>query len=190
MNGKQSHDGQKTLADLRDHLARHDKPIAFFFGAGTSCSVIVPASNSYAAHPLIPAVAGLTAACKKAGGELGEKYATAWAAIEAHCQAVNQLANVESILSRLRMMLSAIGKDDTLSGLTGAEIEKLERLVRETIATLVTPDLKDLPADYPHRKFAQWITKTSRKTPIEIFTVNYDVLIEHALEPDFRSPGK
>jgi hypothetical protein len=36
MNGeKQSHDAQKTLTDLRDHLARHDKPIAFFFGAGT-----------------------------------------------------------------------------------------------------------------------------------------------------------
>ena len=30
---QQSHDAQKTLADLRDHLARHDKPIAFFFGS-------------------------------------------------------------------------------------------------------------------------------------------------------------
>jgi hypothetical protein len=46
MNGEQqSHDAQKALADLRDHLARHDKPIAFFFGAGTSCSVIVPADD-------------------------------------------------------------------------------------------------------------------------------------------------
>ena len=69
MNGEQqSHDAQKTLADLRDHLARHDKPIAFFFGAGTSCSVTCarwPAGNT---QPLIPAVPGLTAACKKDGG--------------------------------------------------------------------------------------------------------------------------
>ena len=44
MSGEQqSHDAQKMVTDLRDHLARHDKPIAFFFGAGTSCSVIVPA---------------------------------------------------------------------------------------------------------------------------------------------------
>ena len=31
-NTQQTHDAQKTLANLRDHLARHDKPIAFFFG--------------------------------------------------------------------------------------------------------------------------------------------------------------
>jgi hypothetical protein len=31
MNGEQPpHDAQKTPTDLRDHLARHDKPIAFF----------------------------------------------------------------------------------------------------------------------------------------------------------------
>jgi hypothetical protein len=41
MNGEQQpHDAQKTLTDLRDHLARHDKPIAFFFGAGTSCDLV------------------------------------------------------------------------------------------------------------------------------------------------------
>jgi outer membrane protein assembly factor BamD (BamD/ComL family) len=40
-NTQQTHDAQKTLANLRDHLARHDKPIAFFFGAGTSCAVAV-----------------------------------------------------------------------------------------------------------------------------------------------------
>ena len=62
MNGEQQlHDAQKTLADLRDHLARHDKPIAFFFGAGTSCAVRVasPPENTQT-QPLIPVVSGLT----------------------------------------------------------------------------------------------------------------------------------
>ena len=36
-----THDAQKILADFRDHLARHDKPLAFLFGAGTSCAVRV-----------------------------------------------------------------------------------------------------------------------------------------------------
>jgi hypothetical protein len=185
MNGEaQSHDAQKTLADLRDHLARHDKPIAFFFGAGTSCSVTLAATESAKARPLIPAVRGLTAACKKDVSELGEKYAKAWASIEAHYTDAKQEAHVENVLSRVRMMLSAIGKDDTLSGLTATEINKLEERVRQTIATLVTPDLKSLPADFPHRKFAQWLTKTSRKIPVEIFTVNYDVLVEYALESE------
>ena len=84
MNGEQQpHDAQKTLADLRDHLARHDKPIAFFFGAGTSCAV--PASSpGVNAHtqPLIPAVASLTAMSKKDASDLGEKFEKAWESIE------------------------------------------------------------------------------------------------------------
>jgi hypothetical protein len=185
MNGEQeSHDAQKTLADLRDHLARHDKPIAFFFGAGTSCSVIVPAASAGKTQPLIPAVPGLTAACKKDSGNLGDKYVKAWASIEAHCTEAKQAPHVENILSRLRMMLNAIGKDDILSGLKTDELKKLEECVRKTIARLVTPDLKGLPADYPHREFARWLAKTSRKACVEIFTVNYDVLIEHALESE------
>ena len=183
MNGEHPpHDAQKTLADLRDHLARHDKPIAFFFGAGTSCSVVRSSGADGKKTPLIPAVSGLTASCKKDAEGLGEKYAKAWASIEAECKQAKQDPNVESILSRLRMMLSAIGKDDTLSGLKTDELRRLEEFVRKTIARLVTPDLSSLPTDFPHRKFAKWLTKTSRKNPIEIFTVNYDVLVEHALE--------
>jgi hypothetical protein len=184
MTGEQPHDGQKMLTDLRDHLARHDKPIAFFFGAGTSCSVVVPAGGGGKPGPLIPAVPGLTAACKKDGTDLGAKYVKAWALIEAQCAEVKQDPHVENILSRLRMMLNAIGKDDTLSGLKTDELEKLEECVRKTIARLVTPDLKALPADFPHRKFARWLAKTSRRAGVEIFTVNYDVLIEHGLESE------
>ena len=153
---EQSHDAQKTLSDLRDHLARHDKPIAFFFGAGTSCSVSVPVGSAGATQPLIPAVPGLTAACKKDGADLGEKYVNAWALMEAHCAEAKQDPHVENILSRLRMMLNAIGKDDTLSGLKTDELKKLEECVRKTIARLVTPDLKRLPQNYPHQKLARW----------------------------------
>ena len=59
---------QKTLSDLRDHLARHDKPIAFFFGAGTSCAVRVPvAGDEGKMQSLIPAVAALTKICNRCG---------------------------------------------------------------------------------------------------------------------------
>lgn len=57
-----THDVQKILADFRDHLARHDKPLAFLFGAGTSCAVDVGADDKTKA--LIPAVAGLTTLAK------------------------------------------------------------------------------------------------------------------------------
>lgn len=179
----QAHDAQKTLADFRDHLARHDKPIAFFFGAGTSCAVRVPsADGGGTTEPLIPAVAGLTELAKTDSQHLGEKFAMAWALIEAHCEESKQDANVENVLSHLRMMLSAVGNADTLLGLNKEEIEQLEECVRKTIAKVVAPDLRKIPKDIPHRKFARWFVKTSRKHPVEIFTVNYDVLIEHGLE--------
>jgi hypothetical protein len=176
------HDAQKALADLRDHLARHDKPIAFFFGAGTSCAVAVPDGGGF--KPLIPAVAGLTTHCKQNVAAIGEKYAKAWAAIEAQCAANGVPSNVESILSRLRMMLSAIGQDDMLAGLKAEDLKTLEERVRKSIAAVVTPDLAQLPADFPHGYFARWLSKTARKHPVEIFTVNYDVLFEHALEAE------
>lgn len=180
-----THDPQKTLADLRDHLARHDKPIAFFFGAGTSCAVRVPdPANEAKTLPLIPAVAGLTESCREKAAEMGDKYRDAWAGIEAHCTAVGQKPNVENILSRLRMMMSAVNDTDTLCGLNKAEIETLEESVRKTIAEVVTPDLSGISDDYPHRKFARWLLKSSRQAPVEVFTVNYDVLIEYALEAE------
>jgi hypothetical protein len=140
------HDAQKLLADLRDHLARHDKPIAFFFGAGTSCAVKVPALGSRTVmEPLIPDVAGMTRRCQTAAAELGDEYARAWSAIEGQCKAADQNPNIENVLSRLRMMMGVIGASDTLAGLEAAELVKLEQAVRQTIAGLVTPDKSRIP---------------------------------------------
>lgn len=174
-----THDAQKVLAELRDHLARHDKPLAFLFGAGTSCAVRIDADGK--TESLIPAVAGLTTLTKTEVSALGEKYGKAWETVRQDCLDNKQDPNIENILSRLRMMISAAGKADTLAGLTRQEIQELEEVVRKSIAKAVTPDLS-LVSNFPHRKFARWLAKTSRKNPVEIFTVNYDVLIEHALE--------
>ena len=180
-----THDAQKTLADFRDHLSRHDKPIAFFFGAGTSCAIRIPdQEDAEKTCSLIPAVAELTSICKEEAAQLGEKYGNAWELIESQCNDVDQDPNVENVLSRLRMMISAIGNADTLFGLNREEIQRLERRVRKTIARVVTPDLTEVPIDHPHRKFARWLRRISRQSPIEIFTVNYDVLLEHALETE------
>lgn len=184
-NIQQTHDAQKTLADLRDHLARHDKPIAFFFGAGTSCSVRISAQEDGTKfQPIIPAVAALTTICREEGGVLGEEYGAAWKSVETHCEEHGQDPNVENILSRLRIMLNAVGNTDTLSGLNKEKIARLEESVRKTIARVVTPDLGKIPSGHAHRKFARWLVRTSRRNPVEIFTVNYDVLVEHALEAE------
>lgn len=181
------HDAQKTLSNLRDHLARHDKPIAFFFGAGTSCAVRVPTAgggDDDESAPLIPNVVGLTLRCKEAVADLGGKFAAAWDSIEGQCQAAKEDPNVEDMLSRLRMMLGAVGDRDTLSGLNRPEIQRFETTVRQTIARLVTPQREQIPDDLPHRAFGRWLVRAARQHPVEIFTVNYDILTEFALEAE------
>lgn len=178
------HDALKTLRDLREHMARHDKPLGFLFGAGTSCAVSKMVAAGGAPEPLIPAVAGLTEICRTGASGLGPKFATAWAAIVAHCEAAKEATHVEGILSRVRMMLGALGGGDTLTGLARGELVQLEASIRKSIATAVTVNPDDVPLDCPHRRFARWLARMQRQQPVEIFTVNYDVLFEHALESE------
>lgn len=180
----QKHDPQKSLADLRDHLARHDKPIAFLFGAGTSCAVRIPEGGDGKTKALIPAVVELTELCKKASADEDVKFSEAWAKIEEYCKASGHDIYIESVLSRLRMMINAAGADDKLAGLTRDEVIALEKSVRKTIASLVTPGEELIPDELPHQKLARWLSRTSRQRPVEIFTLNYDVLIEHSLETE------
>lgn len=180
-----SHDANKTVADLRDHLARHDKPIAFLFGAGTSCSVkAIRPDGATPDEPLIPAVAGLTRICATEVRGLGKKYEQAWSKVEAQCASNGAIPNVEAILSRLRMMLGAMGTEDKLLGLDHSGIAKFEETVRRTIARVSSPDRRRIPEETPHRLMARWVARMSRKYPVEIFTLNYDVLLEMAFEAE------
>jgi len=180
-----SHDAHKTIADLRDHLARHDKPIAFLFGAGTSCSVkAIRPDGGKPDQPLIPTVAGLTTICASAVHPLGDEYKEAWATVVAQCSTAERSANVEDILSRLRMILGAMGNQDTLLGLDHEGILKFEETVRRTIAKIANPDRKLIPEETPHREMARWLARTSRQQAAEIFTLNYDILIEMAFEAE------
>ena len=133
-------------------------------------------------EPLIPAVADLTAMVKKCAVALGDKYKQAWSSIEKRCKEIDQQPNIENILSRLRMMLNAVDNTDTLAGLSRDEIKKMEKCIRKKIAEVVAPDFSRIQGDLPHRQFSRWLVKTSRQAPVEIFTVNYDVLFEYGME--------
>jgi len=183
-----THDPLKNLSALRDHLAADDKPIAFLFGAGTSCSVKAippePVDGPQPPEPLIPAVEELTVKCAEAVADLGEVFRAAWKAIEEECGAINQDANVENVLSRVRMKLDAIGGADKLVGLSEGDLKRMEATIKSTIGGLANPEDEALPPVMPHQDLAKWIARIPRPQPVEIFTTNYDILIERALEAD------
>ena len=170
---------------LRDHLSRHDRPLAFLFGAGTSCSVRCPttgASGESTTTPLIPDVRALTTKCRDAVENLGCDYTSAWSAIEDRCRSKNGDPNVEHILSMLHMMINAIAPTEKLAGLDRKKLREMDTCIREHIAKVVT--IEQIPSDTPHHQFARWLAKTVRKLPVEVFTVNYDILFELAFEAE------
>jgi hypothetical protein len=163
---------------LRDHLASHDKPIAFLFGAGTSAAV-----EGTDAKPLVPAIAELTRRCAAAAEALGDPYKAAWLAI------VDSLPDdrrtIEDILSAVRQMHAAILPGDELGGLDKAGLEALEAELQRAISREARPAETRFPAELPHRALARWIGRIERASAIEIFTTNYDTLFERALEEEW-----
>jgi hypothetical protein len=178
-----SEDPRQIIDTLRTQLATHDKRIAFLFGAGTSCAV----RDTNTGTPLIPAVDALSKLCDEAVKDMGAAEGGAWVALTDECQSLHNRCDIEILLSRLRMKLDAMGTNDELMGLTRSAIGEIEKKVTSTIAKAVSPDEGKIPITFPHHFLAKWISATPRRFPIEIFTTNYDLLLERALE-DSRVP--
>jgi hypothetical protein len=179
-----THDPKKSLEDLRDHLARHDRPLAFLFGAGTSSAVNIapPAAKGKKRgyEPLIPAIVRLTEICESEIKKEGKEFTEAWDAICKECS--TGTPNIEYCLSKVRSKIDAIGPTDKLLGLKKDDLQRFEEKIRKTIAKIALPAADKIPESLPHDDFALWIKQATRNTPIEIFTTNYDILIERSLE--------
>jgi hypothetical protein len=63
-------------------------------------------------------------------------------------------------------------------------LSTLEKVIRGTIASQVNPVRSSFPTALPHEDFVRWIARMPRVQPVEIFTTNYDVLIETAFEAE------
>lgn len=88
--------------------------------------------------------------------------------------------NLEEALSRLRRIAVLLhGTEDRVDGLTADEAHALDSEVcRLIVATLDVSSAN--PA--PMLRFAAWVARADYHLPLEIFTVNYDLLLESALE--------
>jgi hypothetical protein len=89
--------------------------------------------------------------------------------------------NVEDFLCRIRSLRQVAGRD-SVRGLTSDELDGLDEAVCKILASACSPNLPEGPT--PYHFFASWVGARERITPVEIFTTNYDLLIEEALEND------
>lgn len=180
------HDPRQFIEDLRNHLAAPDRTIGFLFGAGTSSSINVAPpprpGEKLAFTPLIPGTAGLTKRCEEAISELGPPFDAAWNMLVEPSGPQEDPANIEGILTDVRTKLDAIGDGESLIGLDGSQLRHLEGLICDSIADAVDPSDQAIPDHTPHDDFASWLRNSRRTIPVEVFTTNYDILIERALE--------
>lgn len=181
-----THDPRQVIEDVRNHLAAHDRRLAFLFGAGTSSAVNIATSSSTGKkvnhEPLIPGIDGMTEICRSAVGGKGKPQAEAWQMLVSQCEQAGFSSNVESILSRVQTKIDAMGEGESLIGLSRDQLRNVDKAIRAAIAKTANPSEDRIPKQTPHDDFAAWVRKVNRTAPLEIFTTNYDVLFERAFE--------
>jgi hypothetical protein len=164
---------------LRDHLAAHDRPIGFLLGAGGSCSITAKGGGG---APLIPATEDLTEHCESDVGALGDEYSAAWDQLMSEVNEAGEPPNVESALSRLRRKIEAMGPNEKPLELDREKLTLMEKAIRTRISKDVSPDPATIPDQIPHDQLARWVKFAHRRVPVEVFTTNYDILLERSLE--------
>ena len=169
------HNPDRFMADLRQILSQGRKRIGVLIGAGAPLSVRVDADGKLDPNgqALIPGVDALT---NQALAKLTGAQATAAAAIRA---TLPDGGNIETILSKVRLLQTALG-DTPMHGLDGEAYAGLGKAICEAIGEIVGASLPS--GRTPYHELVSWVSGTQRAHAVEIFTTNYDLLIEEAFE--------
>jgi len=169
------HNPDRFMVDLRRILSQGKKRIGLLLGAGAPVSVRVNDDGGLdvSGKPLIPNVAGLTSnvieTLEDKDREIIEKL---W---PKKCD----YPNIETILTRIRRLSQAIGTAK-VHECDGKGYEKLAQCICKNIGEIVA---RRLPVESnAFTELVSWIGGTQRDHPIEIFTPNYDLLLEEAFE--------
>lgn len=151
------HDPLRFAAELSAKLATRSRHVCVFLGAGAARACGLPDIAQLRDRVL---------------GRL---------AVEDRAALTNQLEgrNLEEALSRLRRITALITGDQMVDGLTGAQAKALDAVVCQAIVKELDIGSADLA---PVCRLAAWAAHAGYRLPIEIFTVNYDLLLETALE--------
>lgn len=87
--------------------------------------------------------------------------------------------NLEQTLSRVRRISAVAAGEDVVDGLSGPSANDLDQKICAQVIKQLTVEATDTG---PIDKFSAWVARADYSRPLEIFTVNYDLLIETAFE--------
>lgn len=167
-----NHDQIRHLRSLRLLLSQDKAPLGFLLAAGCPLSVRVEG------NPLLPDMAGLTKIINDA--HVKEPTTTPYRRLmEELNKAGKNTSNIEDVLTYIRSM-KEVSTGGMVRGFTEVELKDLETEICNRITEAVTKDLPD--GDNSYRRLARWVGSIDRAVPVEMFTTNYDLLLEQALE--------
>ena len=165
-----SHNPDQHMFGLRQIATNGKKRVGLLIGAGAPVSIEVGTKDAW--EPLIPNIAGLEIMVIK-------KLSSADQKVYASIKASITNSNLEKILSRVRMLAEVVGTDKIFE-YTSTDFLALSKCICEVIRDVVS---KDLPMQAnPYSEVVSWINGINRKYGVEIYTTNYDLLFETALE--------
>lgn len=178
------HDAAQQARNLRQVLQDNKQRIGCFLGAGCPLGIYNKEGNK--SLTLIPAVVELTARvatglanCDSASGSIS-KFKTHWDLLHTECnQTAGKQPSVEDVLTELRTLANRQGSAQVL-GMTKKDLTDLDDKICALIAEEMRKQLPDHRSSYS--RFASWIGGVHRDSPAELFTPNYDLLFEQALE--------
>ncbi|MGI6668963.1 MAG: SIR2 family protein [Acetivibrionales bacterium] len=161
------YDPLRAALEIREQLASEKRRLSFFFGAGSSMAVGFP---------------GIESLTDQVFSKIDQPYKNRFDNIR---NELNKINNVEKILDRIRLYRELIGESEECqyAGIKGAkEAKALDLAVCHAIKDIVSVEPKG--GLKPHLIFAQWLRTLhcNRNYPVEIFTTNYDLLFEKAME--------
>lgn len=181
------HSPLSSIQQLQSILSSPSKKIGFLFGAGISMekkdkSDLVVGTDDKKDENGNVIKEGMTSLAIK---NLSEEQKKAVDLIKNEVETENKKFNIESLLSKISEKERAVG-DQELCGLTKEKLLNLRKDIQDKIRDLVSVhrvDDKEIDIEaLNHSTFAQWISNADREFSVEIFTTNYDYLLELALE--------
>jgi hypothetical protein len=170
------HDPLMQASYIRQCLSHDKRPLGLFLGAG--CPMAVRVKIAGGDQPLIPDIKGVTSYVFGAIGTSTLK--DPFDRLFSHFPKDGLPdPNIEQFLGHLRSLRKVAG-NDSVRGLSSTELADLDKTVCGLLVTLADKNLPDF--DTAYHRVAAWVGAIERADPVEIFTTNYDLLIEEALE--------
>lgn len=169
-------DPYTQMGYLQQCLSSDKKPIGVFLGAGCPMAIRLGGEGN---PPLIPDIAGMTKAAREALSA-SKTCAPLLKILDAHfVKDARKEVTVEDMLSHIRALRAVAGKDE-VRGLSAEGLDSLDESICQVILGLADKVLPNM--ETPYHRLAAWVDAIGRDKPVEIFTTNYDLLMEQAFE--------